>query len=941
MFRNLISLLTVIFLAANTAAQKRDSLFFKVRPDTLMHSLYVEQDFYLINRSAETLKEVYLNAKVNAYTGRDTELNRVKLENRKGALYFSTTEERGKVLEAEITDSAGNLLEYEYEKREFIRVKLKNEWKPGTALRLKADYSVKLPFDAVTRYGYNEKGEYLLKYFFLMPAIIEKDGSWDLRRYKDFEEAVILPSYLDVDFELPEGYHMYSDLSFDGKTWNGITDHFRIFLTPDETAVHSFYDPGTKLWVDLAFEDKASDFEVMDSLLPSQLAFLNQYLGKFPQKRLLITSKTESEQNYTGLDDLEIGIKTYRLFTPKQRQALRLFQMLSYEYQQQIISLDHEEDHWIENGLHYYLIMKYADANFPDLKLTGELSENVKIFGMKPLKLFHASRIEMNERYKLAYLYLARQNFDQPIDTPFHALSRLNQTVISGFKTGLTFYYIASYMGNDTFNDLIREFFEENRNRRTGRKEFRKFLEENSSEDLSWFFDDFIGSKEKINFRLLKSEETQDSLKLRVENPKGFRGPFLAAAYKGDSIVKERWYTVPAKKSWVNFPKGDYDKIVLNPGYLFPEYNDRDNYMMTSGFFKNRKKLQFKLYSDMENTEYSQIFMNPRLGWNNYDKFMLGIQFHNRPLLPKAFRWGITPTFSTGTGSLTGNAKIEQVILPHNFVFRSLLFGSTVFYEHYDYRLSYVKLAFYSMMEFRKEPRASLSHGFLLSYDHLNKELPHGMIKTDEDKYGLWNLSYYYSRPNYIHESHGSVTLQSSHTFQKIFGEIYYRWRFSPKKQLGIRFFAGTFFYNGLDTDYFNFGISHVSDYAFNLAVLGRSETSGILSRQYFLAESGFKSLFEETANRWTTALNLELPVWKMFDLYSDVGVYKNKGSASKFIYDSGVKIKIIPDFLEIYLPVQSSLGFEPSKGNYWDRIRFTLNLDLQVIVNHLRRGWY
>ena len=28
-----------------------------------------------------------------------------------------------------------------------------------------------------------------------------------------------------------------------------------------------------------------------------------------------------------------------------------------------------------------------------------------------------------------------------------------------------------------------------------------------------------------------------------------------------------------------------------------------------------------------------------------------------------------------------------------------------------------------------------------------------------------------------------------------------------------------------------------------------------------------------------------------------------------KFIWDSGIKLKVIPDFLEIYFPVQSSLG--------------------------------
>src|SRR5690606_23351097 len=138
-----------------------------------------------------------------------------------------------------------------------------------------------------------------------------------------------------------------------------------------------------------------------------------------------------------------------------------------------------------------------------------------------------------------------------------------------------------------------------------------------------------------------------------------------------------------------------------------------------------------------------------------------------------------------------------------------------------------------------------------VSYDHLNKEVPEFSVQTDEDLYGLWNLTYFYSKPDYIHESHGSVTLQTTKTFQKIIGEIYYRWRFTPKKQLGFRLFAGSFLINESDCDYFNFGVSHVSDYAFNMNLLGRSESSGILSQQFVLAEAGFKSNFDFTVNQW------------------------------------------------------------------------------------------
>jgi len=75
--------------------------------------------------------------------------------------------------------------------------------------------------------------------------------------------------------------------------------------------------------------------------------------------------------------------------------------------------------------------------------------------------------------------------------------------------------------------------------------------------------------------------------------------------------------------------------------------------------------------------------------------------------------------------------------------------------------------------------------------------------------------------------------------------------------------------------------------------------------------------------------------------VYADAGVYDNKNRSAKFIWDSGIKVRVIPDFLEIYFPIQSSLGFEPAFKDYGKRIRYTLILNLSSIINAARRGWY
>ena len=153
--------------------------------------------------------------------------------------------------------------------------------------------------------------------------------------------------------------------------------------------------------------------------------------------------------------------------------------------------------------------------------------------------------------------------------------------------------------------------------------------------------------------------------------------------------------------------------------------------------------------------------------------------------------------------------------------------------------------------------------------------------------------------------------------------------------------FGGYFLSNHTKNNTFNFGVSRLFNYAFSYGLLGQSATSGIFSQQYILAEGGFKSFFNTSVNQWIISANTDAHLWKMFNVYADAGVYKNKFQDPKFIWDSGVKLKVIPDFLEVYFPIQSSLGFEPSFKDYGKRIRFTLVLNFSAITSYFRRGWF
>jgi hypothetical protein len=140
-----------------------------------------------------------------------------------------------------------------------------------------------------------------------------------------------------------------------------------------------------------------------------------------------------------------------------------------------------------------------------------------------------------------------------------------------------------------------------------------------------------------------------------------------------------------------------------------------------------------------------------------------------------------------------------------------------------------------------------------------------------------------------IHEKSLSLSAQGMEDFNKITAEGFYRWEFAPRQKLSVRLFAGYFLRNDTRNDLFNYGISRVSNYTFSYNLLGESASSG-LSQQFILADGGFKSFLPGTVNQWITSVNVDSSIWKIFHVYADAGMYKNKDHSAKFIWDSGLK---------------------------------------------------
>ena len=507
--KRLLFLLFLIFTNVWALAQQ-DSIRLNVTLNEDQKSIWVEQTLVYHNPHQKSIHQIKLLNWVSAYQKRKTPLLKRKIEDRKNDLYFAKDDLLGH-LESLQYAYGNNFSEILNTKQENIFLPLSEELKSGERITIRLKYKIRLPDARFTGYGV-DANHILLKYFFLVPETFENESQSN-SFYRDTEETANAGSFWKVNFEIPKNWKIYSNLlekngfEFEGKS---ITDpEFQI--TKEIYPEFSLNVDGQNVKVDLGYQTNEYQRQILPMVLANHLKFIKTRTGHLPEK-LFITDKFMRKEEFIGIDDIKFWKFKFQMFTDYEKTDLDYFSTISKKVMEEYFISNKTKDHWLKNGLKSYLETQYLKQNYPDHKLIGNLADNANIFGIKPLKIFHASKLKLNERYGLAYHYIYTQNLDQKIGTPFYKLSNFNTTAISQFETGSLLNYISEYEGNASFDVFLKQYFSAHYQKKVGGEDFLKSLE-NHSNGKSSFLKNMMAEKHRINFNLKSFDEAgQDYL---------------------------------------------------------------------------------------------------------------------------------------------------------------------------------------------------------------------------------------------------------------------------------------------------------------------------------------------------------------------------------------------------------------------------------------------
>lgn len=923
----------LLFVSENLHAQHYSKV--QVSVDATTKILTVNQELTFYNQTSDSINHIILNDWNNSYSSKNTPLAKRFSDEFIRSFHLAKKHERGSTDVISMATENGTALNWSRPEAhpDLVKVELGKSILPNEKIRLLLSYSVKIPSDKFTGYGYGDKDKMNLKNWFLAPARYHnhKFVQYSNNNSDDIANAV---SDYEISFNLPSGLKLVSDLDMPNPnklTGKSRTD-FSIFINP-KSEFESYKNDVVQIATDL--RDTRVDAIQKALIIDRITRFVNQNIGEYPHGKIVV-SQTDYDRNpFYGLNQLPSFISPFKndfLF------EIKFLKTYINNYLKNTLKLDPRKDNWIYDGIQIYTMMKYMEEVYPEAKMMG----NARKYWL--FRSYRLTNLPFNEQYSYFYLLMARKNLDQPLNESKENLIKFNEQIAGKYRAGLSLRYLGDYIGDENLKQGIAQFYTQNINSaETNRNNLESILKNKTSKNIEWFFKTVIDTREIIDFKFDDVTKTKDSVSFSLNNTTGANVPVSVYGIKNKQVVFKEWIENTNSDSTYTLPRKDAERLALNYNNEIPEYNLRNNWFSLKDFSLGEKPFKFTLMKDLEDPNYNQVLYAPTVTYNLYDGISPGLRISNKTLLDKPFVFSANPIYSPNTQSLIGNFAVGINQNNRDSRLYNIRYNMSGSYFHYAPESAYMKLnpAIYFRL---RNPDFRDNRKQLITVRNVVVNKDHYALNTSNEveKYSVFNIKYQNTKTETIKHFDILTDLQFANSFGKASVEFEFRRLFNDNRQISLRVFAGTFLYRKTDSDYFSFGLDRPSDYMFDYDFYGRSETTGLFSQQLVLADGAFKSKLDTPlANQWMTTANLGFNVWNWVELYGDVGFVKNEFRKANFVYDSGVRLNLVTDYFELYFPIYSNNGWEIAQPNYGQKIRFVVTLDPRILVTLFTRKWF
>ncbi|WP_426492959.1 M1 family metallopeptidase [Hymenobacter sp. 102] len=970
----------LLSLAQSATWQQQVKYSIDVTLDDRQHQLTGREEMVYTNNSPQTLPYIWFHLWPNAYRDTNTAFARQLLRNGNREFQFAPASERGFIdgLEFQVNGQPARL-EYVADNPDMAKLVLPQPLAPGTAVTISTPFRVKIP-GSFSRFGHVGQG-YQITQWYPKPAVYDHKG-WHPMPYLDqgefysefgtFDVRITLPANYTVGatgvLQNPEEQQRLEQLATAGLAGNPnsstppaslskpAASPFPASSTETKTLryvqdrVHDFawfadkryqvrksqvtLPSGRPVTTWVMFVDKDSTAWVKGLQDINQaVTYYSKWVGEYPYAA--VTAVSGSLKAGSGME--------YPMVTVTEPRAIA--HEVGHNWFYGILGSNEREYPWMDEGVNTYTENRIATL------ATGGTGGPSNFFGKRAelAAKFGWDKLPPAAFELLPYQLTASRGLDQPVARPSAEFGKLNYGLMVYGKTPSLLKYLAGYLGQEKFDEAMRAYYQRWQFRHPYPADMQAVFEETTGQQLDWFFRDMLGSQHHYDVALSDMLVEKGTVKVLVRNdsPAPLAVPVATLDAQGQ-VLETQWTPVfggtdddEKDESQLNFRREGVAAVVVDPGYLTPQLNRRDDMRQVEGSFPTWDPLQLKPLASPERWDRHFVNWAPVLGANTSDKFMLGAAFYTNLLIPKRLNFLAMPMYSFNRGEVNGIGRVALHVLPRNKVRQLITQVQVTRFERFvklepSVTLQLPHSAYNRVQQWARLATTSVQQEALnrtSSIQTLEYQAEHGNA--------LQNWSAHAELNFLAADASRDISAQRASLLRvtAMYGRYY-----NARKQVRARLFGGTFLKSSQD---FQMGLSGSFDYRRQHTFLDRQQISPTFAAQLHQTDDrdgAFKGYLPVVSRDWLTSLNLEadLPVTPLA-AYADLGLGKvrNAGSLSsvtRSYYGAGLILPvsqlIIPtakNFLRIYIPVagsQFSNGLPESRRDFTSNIRFVLHLE-------------
>jgi hypothetical protein len=998
---NLILIFTFVYCTTFSQSyfQQEVNTTINVSLNDKNNTLSAFEEIEYFNNSPDSLEYIFMHIWPNAYRNNGTDMAIQNDENGDVDFHFADSIDRGFIdsldfkVDGEFVISAPDI-----DHIDIVALVLKSPLAPGEKINITTPFRVKIPLGIYSRLGHIGES-YQITQWFPKPAVYDKDG-WHPLPYLSQGEFYSEYGTYDVTITLPKNYVVGAtgDL-VNGEeeiAWldNKVTET-KLLLKEDKIGfwrkdgmdfpesstelktlhyhqenVHDFAWFADKRYYVLKGEvelphskNKVTTWAMFTNneakLWAKSIEYLNDatyyyslWNGDYPYKHVTAVDGSISAGGGMEYPNITVIGESYSAFSLEQV----IVHEVGHNWFYGILGSNERQHAWMDEGLNTFTENRYTETKYPEMDMGG--------IGL-PKGIMAKSGLDVygpRGMYDLGYLLNARRNYDQPIETTSENFTSMNYGAIVYGKTGIGMDYMLAYLGDTLFNKCMRAYFDKWKFKHPQPDDLRDVFQSVTGKDLSWFFDDYIKTTKKIDYKIaaIKKSETGE-FKVTIKNKADISAPFALFGIKDDTlVVAKKWYEGNSDELIIDFKAEGADKIILDYNRDIPEIDRTDDVIKTSGLFKKARPLSIEFLGSIESRDKASLFYLPLLGWNSADGIMPGIALYNTTFPEKKLEWLVIPMYSTRLNNVNGVGQIHYNIYP-NSIFRRFTIGAE--FTAFGLDKTYNTAPYYTFSENihldqRLKVEGHIKTEIKSPLRKVKQLLSYRFVSTNESSKNTILQPNTYNILNYKVSNRqvlkpGSLDLQFLHgnpnlatNFSQLSLEAKLRLNYNIYlKGIDFRFFGGYTLQESNDfSNRYGWkldGQNGDNDYLYDNVLLGRNDNHpSMLSQQTTNTHGAFKIPTSYSSNSWilSTNIKIESPVGP-FGIFADAGLYPftdvSNGAYSEeigFLYDAGIYIHLPKDIFEIYIPlvyskdITSELDY--NNIDFLQRIRFMININ-------------